>query len=702
MKNYWQIIELTGTKATDEVKTKSIFKSTKKTEYRTAPVVGDEHPVATSGFFYVKLKENNSFSNLEQIAKQFICEILGKVDYMPSWYKLEAPINSNGLEMSNIFYETGYFEEVDPGFIFNYTNNCISDPSFTLQWALNKTSICDAWKITKGDPSIVVAVIDQGVDLNHSEFENNISNLSYDLVSKSSPSKIYGNHGTHVAGIIAANQNGKQISGVAPLTTLLPISHSLRASPTISEELASGISYAWRNNASVINNSWGDQGGALYNNLKSALLDNAISDAIMKGRNGLGAVVVFAAGNAGKSPVDYPASSNPDILVVGSVNDNFKKSSFSSYGDNLDVVAPGDEILSTLPSNQIGTMSGTSMAAPYVSGVAALILSKEPYLTAKDVSIRIETTADKLSGYGYQIVKGNGGWNDKTGYGLVNPKKALESTIGGITGKRKLCNNVVEKYTLPNIPNNATIKWSLSQNYNYFKLTDNGKFCTVQTVNIDPSVSRKCSANLIAEVMNNGNKYTYTADIYCTILGKPYFVGSYYSDRDPERKNLPSSPNLWIERGTRSYIKFEGPNSNLEVKLSDISRKPNMWDFTNGPSGPIFTIIPSPDFNGPYIFELIKRDECGIAEYGVLKFNIFQYATNNRSTRSNTSDNTSHSYGDVSIYSFPYGELLYQEKDVNLQLFDMKNTTLQSGMYILHKKYRNSEVSTSEKIYYKQ
>lgn len=712
VKSYWQIIELKEAKATDNVKTNSIFRSTKSIQYRTAPVVGDEYPVATSEFFYVKLKENNSFGNLEQVAKQHVCKILGEVDYMPFWYKLEAPINSNGLEMSNIFYETGYFDEVDPGFIFNYTNNCISEPSFSSQWALNSTSICDAWEVTKGDPSIIVAVIDCGVDLSHTEFKNNISNLSYDLISKSSPSKLYktdpgfaaGAHGTHVAGIIGANQNGNQISGVAPLVTLLPISHPLGVTSTASEELASGISYAWQNNASVINNSWGDQGGAYYNNLKSALLESAISDAIKKGRNGLGSVVVFASGNAGKSPVDYPASSNPDILVVGSINSNFSKATSSSYGDHLDVVAPGDNILSTLPNNQIGYMSGTSMAAPFVSGVAALILSKSSVITAKDVKDRIESTTLNLSGYNYNISKENGMWNNQTGYGLVNPKKALDSSIGEIVGRKKLCYNVIETYYLRHIPDNGTVKWSLSRSSNYLKLVDNGRSCTVQIVNVDPKSTTNEYNDLIAEITINGQKYTYKKAISFNMLGKPRFIGSYYSDRNSKRINLDeSNPNIWIDRGTRTYVKFEGPVSKLEIRLADVSRKPNMWNYTPGSSGAAtFTIIPSPDFNGPYIFEMTLRDECGISASGKVQFNVFQYATMNSSMRNDAFDIANDNYGDVSIYSFPNGQLLYQAKDVDLESFDIKNTNLQSGVYILYKTHRNSDVPVSEKVYYRK
>lgn len=84
---------------------------------------------------------------------------------MPIWYILKSAINSNGLETSNKFYETGKFTDVDPAFMFNFkTNNCTSEPDFNRQWWLEKVNVYNAWKLTKGKPQITVAVLDQGVD----------------------------------------------------------------------------------------------------------------------------------------------------------------------------------------------------------------------------------------------------------------------------------------------------------------------------------------------------------------------------------------------------------------------------------------------------------------------------------------------------------------------------------------------------------
>ncbi len=431
------------------------------------PIIGSEHPVAVSDFFYVKLKNKIDYKLLELTAEINKCEIIRQVDYMPLWYILKAPLGSNGLNMSNLFYATSYFQDVDPGFVFDYKQTCITDSLFNQQWALKDRSsfgidACSAWSITRGSSNVIVAVLDQGIDTIHNEFSTNISNLSFDAENDNSPSRLYDTHGTHVAGIIGANQNGYQISGIAPLVNLMPVSHSLLISDQISQQLASGITWAWQNGADIINNSWGDQGGAFYNDLHSSLLEDAINDALHYGRNGLGCVIVFAAGNYAPT-MDYPAYCNDDILCVGSINNSGLRSSFSGYGVALDVVAPGSDILSTLPNNQTGVMSGTSMAAPHVSGIAALVLSVNPNLTQAQVRQVIESTCTKLPGYTYSnnSAHPNGTWNNEVGHGLVNAYGAVYA----VAPKIIIPNSPLQRFTP------VTISWQNVPERNDYRLT---------------------------------------------------------------------------------------------------------------------------------------------------------------------------------------------------------------------------------------
>lgn len=437
--HFWSIIKVQGNSPlfNTKNKVKAVKSALDNDNLFVAPVFGNEDsPLATSEYFYVKVTNEGNDTDLKNVAETNDTEILGPVPYMPGWYVLKAPPTSNGLQMSNIFFETGLFADVDPAFIFDFMpSTCTSEPNESSQWGLSKINMCDAWSITKGNPNIVVAVLDQGVDKNHNEFANNYSSLSYDLVNQSTPSVVRGDHGTHVGGIIGANHNGVQIAGVAPNATLLSISHDLGISQTLSQKLASGIGYARVNGASIINNSWGDQGGYFYEEMHSAILEDAINTAITTGRNGKGMVVIFASGNANSTTADYPGNCNPDILVVGSINSAGNRSSFSSYGSCLDVMAPGENILSTLPNNSIGYKSGTSMAAPHVAGIAALILSVNPNLTGKQVTNIIEKSAHKLTSYSYSPINGrvNGMWNNETGYGVCDAFSALQMAQESIT-----------------------------------------------------------------------------------------------------------------------------------------------------------------------------------------------------------------------------------------------------------------------------
>ncbi|MDO4728654.1 MAG: S8 family serine peptidase, partial [Bacteroidota bacterium] len=351
-------------------------------------------PIGTSHTFYVKLKNANDYPILEQFANSTNTKIVKEIPYVPLWYIVEVVNSSqNAVSMSNQFYESNLFADVDPAFMFNFRSNCSNDPFFNSLWGLHNSSnnnndinICDAWGITEGE-GVKVAVLDTGIDLQHPDLSSNIAPISYDCQTDTSPSIIRGDsHGTHVAGTIGAvKDNNLQVVGVAPKSKLVSISHSLSTIVSnISAHLASGIGWAVQNGVDIINNSWGDQGGASFNNLHSSVLEQTITNAIISGRNNKGTIVVFSSGNYG-DVMDYPATFDNRIITVGAINPGGTRATFfhprsSGYGSKLDVVAPGKYILSTVNNGYIDSNNGTSMAAPHVSGVAALILSVNPEL----------------------------------------------------------------------------------------------------------------------------------------------------------------------------------------------------------------------------------------------------------------------------------------------------------------------------------
>lgn len=422
----------------------------------------DVEPIGTSYLFYVQLKEIVpegftakevpylekvfDFDALVEESERLGVRIVEQIPYMPDWYIMtieDSPFNTS-IDAANRFYETGRFEEIDPAFMFNFQPSTVNDPLFGYQWGLKNTSnpgydinVESAWAISTMGANRTIAVVDQRVDPYHYDLSSNLYSVSYDakLGSESlNPILAGDDHGTHVAGIIAAaGNNGYLTAGVAYNSKILRVYHNLITSSTISCELAQGINWAWQHEADVINNSWGDQGGTTTQ-MHSTVLESAIVDAMVYGRDGLGSTVVFAAGNQGANGamIDYPASFDDRVLAVGSIGSSGSRSSFSSYGPELDILAPGEEIWSSLPGYILaGTLSGTSMAAPHISGVVALMLSANSYLLREEIVRIIQQTANKISPGGiYSYSPRNSSfsdetWNQEVGCGLVDAGKAV-------------------------------------------------------------------------------------------------------------------------------------------------------------------------------------------------------------------------------------------------------------------------------------
>lgn len=389
----------------------------------------DGTKIGLSDYLYVKLKTSNDLSLLQQKANQYNLNIIEQNQFMPLWYTLRCTENTTqtSLEVANILFESNLFASSIPDLLVDDLIFCTNDTNFGDLWGLSNSSnpnidinACNAWNITEGN-GVNVAVLDTGIELTHNDLANNISNLSYDTESNSSPSQVFHWHGTHCAGTIGAiKDNNLQVVGVAPESTLFSISNSMAGTPNSRIKRADGINWAVQNGADIISNSWGS--GVQYD-----VIDDAIDNALLNGRNGNGTIIVFATGN-NYGAVSYPANSNPDILSVGAITSNGTRSSFSNYGTQLDVVAPGSNILSTVLNNQTNPSNGTSMATPHVAGVAALILSVNPCLSGQQVRDIIEQTAQKVGSYSYTAssTHPNGTWNNEMGYGLVDAYAAVQ------------------------------------------------------------------------------------------------------------------------------------------------------------------------------------------------------------------------------------------------------------------------------------
>ena len=249
-----------------------------------------------------------------------------------------------------------------------------------------------------------VAIIDSGVDLTHPDLIRRLGPGYNVLADDRSPNDENG-HGTHVAGIIASQPNNDE--GVAGITWFNPIMavKALNADGYgTSIDVAKGIRWAVDHGAKVINLSLG-------NYQPSSVLEEAIRYA-----DAHDVVLVAASGNDSTSQPSFPAA-YPEVISVGAVNPDLSYALYSNYGDYVDVVAPGTNIASTFAGHRYAALSGTSMAAPHVTALAALIRSVNPRLSNDEVRDIILESADDL---------GERGKDPYYGYGLINVYRALE------------------------------------------------------------------------------------------------------------------------------------------------------------------------------------------------------------------------------------------------------------------------------------
>lgn len=342
-------------------------------------------------------EQNKSFNSINKINTETYREILSLT--------LDNPGKKNVLEAIDILNKRDDIISAEPDIRLNLETTTPNDPYYTSgsQWSLNNINITQAWGIATGSNSIKVGVIDSGIDAAHPDLKNRVDTSASRDFSKPYPYTISSvvdiganSHGTHVAGIIGAEGNNNiGITGVNQNVSLV----SLRINPTnlgysFASHLILAVDYATSTGIKVLNNSNGTDSftgsGSDINALKTAIANYP-------------GLFVTSAGNGNKNNDlnngRFPSNIALDNLIsVGSLDQNNQKSSFSNYGaTTVSIYAPGDTINSTLSNGNYGTKSGTSMAAPHVAGVAALILSKYPSLNGVDLKKMLLTGSDTIN-----------------------------------------------------------------------------------------------------------------------------------------------------------------------------------------------------------------------------------------------------------------------------------------------------------------
>lgn len=300
----------------------------------------------------------------------------------------------------------------------NYTSKCqsfpktyekdVNDPYFKNQWIIGFTKSQDAWKIVDQKRQIKVAVVDSGVDYNNPELKNRVlKDLGYNFLNNTKNTMDDYGHGTEVAGIIAAEEGNKiGISGiVGPLDIgIIPVKVLDNRGKGPSDIVSKGIRYAVNVGADIINIS-----------IDFDVHDPEIINALNYAKEA-GVFVVVAAGNTNTNCDKYSPAGDAGAFTVAAVDQQSKKTYFSSYGSSVSIAAPGVDIITTHTDGSYEDESGTSMSSPIVAGVAAMILAEDPNISANMVAQILTSTASDI------MAKGK----DKyTGYGLINAYKAV-------------------------------------------------------------------------------------------------------------------------------------------------------------------------------------------------------------------------------------------------------------------------------------
>jgi len=294
-----------------------------------------------------------------------------------------------------------------------YADAIPNDPEWTNQWGPAKIQANMAWNTQKGNNTILVAIVDTGIKYTHPDLVANYVPLGYDWINNDSDPMDDQGHGTHCAGIIAASINNSiGIAGLAQVRIMAEKGLS-RQGWGYDDELANAIIHAVNQGAKIISCSWGSSE-------ESQLIHDAVKYA-----TDAGALVIAAAGNSGTNTKHYPAA-YPEVIAVAATDENDRLAPFSSYGDWIDIAAPGTSIYSTYLWNDYLSLSGTSMACPHVAGVAALVWSQFPEMANEQVRSQLMYTADDLGTPGFDVYYG---------YGRVDARKAVSLSAALIGSK---------------------------------------------------------------------------------------------------------------------------------------------------------------------------------------------------------------------------------------------------------------------------
>lgn len=384
---------------------------------------------------------SKNYRDLLGLISKYSGKVLTNVSFKE---KVEAIIASLPLSLISAFIKeakvTAAPKYVEPNarFKIDFVPN---DPYWAAQWGPQRIEADYAWNTTVGNSSVLVATIDTGIDWTHPDIAANYAPLGYDWVNNDTDPMDDNGHGTHVAGIIAgAVNNGIGIAGISQVKVMAEKGLDQNGFG-YEGNLSKAIIHAVDSGARIISMSWGD-----YANY--SLIQNSIKYAYDSG-----ALLIAAAGNDATNQKIYPAAYD-EVVAVSATDESDNPAWFSNFGDWIELAAPGVNIISTLPYNGYGYKSGTSMATPFVSGLAALILSKFPGMTRDQLRIQLRISADD---------KGAPGFDSYYGYGRINAERALvvhNVALTRVSPRRTIVGQGYDVIVDVNVTNRGSVFWA--------------------------------------------------------------------------------------------------------------------------------------------------------------------------------------------------------------------------------------------------
>ena len=328
---------------------------------------------------------------------------------VPNTYRLELAQNADVVALSAALSDDPSVAYAQPNYL-RYALRSVNDPLSTFQYALNKVDAYGAWDVTTGSSAVTVAVIDSGVNAGHPDLAGRVL-PGYDFANDDADASDDVFHGTQVAGIIAAaGDNGEGTAGLCWSCNIMPVKVLNSQGAGSDEWVAKGIRWAVDQGARIINLSLGGP-------KESQIIREAVLYATEKN-----VLVVAAAGNEADegNPVDYPAAYD-EVIAVGATDQNDQHAYFSQVHPYVDLAAPGWNVATTGVEGNLsgyGAASGTSFSAPYVAGLAALLLSVNPGLDVNGLKSLLIDNADDI---------GQPGVDWQFGAGRINAARAVRA-----------------------------------------------------------------------------------------------------------------------------------------------------------------------------------------------------------------------------------------------------------------------------------